>query len=99
MIEGGTEELKEMCDGFVERGINIIEKIDYGYTRSIYFNDPDGNRIEVYCELLEQLAAKRFIGERSGRGMQFEWDEVLNSDGRAEPGISVLHASAVAVVH
>ena len=40
VIEGGTEELKELHDGFVERGIEIVQKIDYGYTRSIYFNDP-----------------------------------------------------------
>ena len=59
VIEGGTEELKELHDLFVSRGIEIIEMIDYGYTRSIYFNDPDGNRIEVYCELLEPLSAKR----------------------------------------
>ena len=98
VIEGGTEELKELNDGFIARGIDIIDRIDYGYTRSIYFNDPDGNRIEVYCELLEPLAAKRFIGDRSGRGKQFEWDEVLNAKGRSEPGVSILHATAESTV-
>ena len=94
VIEGGTEELKELHDGFVERGIEILEKIDYGYTRSIYFNDPDGNRIEVYCELLEPLAAKRFLINRSGRGKLFEWDDVLDADGHAAPGVSVLHVGS-----
>ena len=68
--------------------------IDYGYTRSMYCNDPDGNRIEIYCELLEPLAAKRFLASRSGVGKQFKWEEVLDAEGKAAPGISVLHPVA-----
>jgi catechol-2,3-dioxygenase len=92
VIEGGTEELKEIYDDLLIRGVDVIEKIDYGYTRSMYMNDPDGNRIEIYCELLEPLAGKRFLAERDGTGKHFEWDDVLNADGKATPGPSVLHA-------
>lgn len=94
VIEGSTEELKEMYDGLVERGVDIIEKTDYGYTRSLYMNDPDGNRVEIYCDLLEPLTSKRFLQNREGRGMSFEWDEVLDAEGHAAPGASVLHVGA-----
>lgn len=92
VIEGGTEELKETFDDLSARGVEFIEMIDYGYTRSMYCNDPDGNRIEIYCELLEPLTAKRFLANRSGVGKQFTWEEILDSDGNAAPGPSVLHA-------
>lgn len=94
VIEGGTEELKATFDDLSGRGVEFIEMIDYGYTRSMYCNDPDGNRIEIYCELLEPLTAKRFLANRSGVGKQFTWEEILDADGNAAPGPSVLHAVA-----
>ena len=91
VIEGGTEELKETFDDLSARGVEFIEMIDYGYTRSIYCNDPEGNRIEIYCELLEPLSGKRFLANRSGVGKSFTWDGVLDSEGTATPGVSNLH--------
>jgi catechol 2,3-dioxygenase len=95
VIEGGTEELKATFDDLSGRGVEFIEMIDYGYTRSMYCNDPDGNRIELYCELLEPLAGKRFLASRSGVGKKFKWEEVLESDGSALPGASALHTGAL----
>ena len=92
VIEGGTEELKALHDGMVARGVEFVEKIDYGYTRSLYCYDPDGNRIEIYCELLEPLSAKRFLATRSGQGKLFEWDDVLDAEGHTTPGVSAMHA-------
>ena len=83
-----------MHDQMVGRGVEFVEKTDYGYTRSLYCNDPDGNRIEIYCELLEPLSAKRFLANRDGQGQAFEWDEVLGEDGAAALGASVLHVGA-----
>lgn len=94
VIEGGIEELKETFDELSGRGVEFIEMIDYGYTRSMYCNDPDGNRIEIYCELLEPLAAKRFLANRSGVGKQFTWEEILDDEGSATPGPSALHVTA-----
>ena len=92
VIEGGTEELKATFDDLSARGVEFIEMIDYGYTHSMYCNDPDGTRIEIYCELLEPLAGKRFLANRSGAGKAFTWDGILDSDGNAAPGSSVPHA-------
>ncbi|MCH2532233.1 MAG: VOC family protein [Dehalococcoidia bacterium] len=91
VIEGGTEELKAIHDDLVSKGVEILPMIDYGYTRSFYINDPDGNRIEIYCELLEPLSAKKFMINREGKGKVFEWDEVLDDSGRSDHGVSKLH--------
>ena len=55
----------------------MVERTDYGYTRSVYFYDPDGNRLEMYCELLEPLAGKRYLANRPGAGKAFQFDDVL----------------------
>jgi catechol 2,3-dioxygenase len=94
VIEGSTEELKATFDDLSGRGVEFTGMIDYGYTRSMYCNDPDGNRIELYCELLEPLAGKRFLATRNGVGKEFKWDEVLESDGNAVPGAPVLHTGS-----
>ena len=63
----------ELHDRLAGKGVEILEKIDYGYTRSFYFNDPDGNRVEVYCDLKAPLESKRFLAERPGSGQPFEF--------------------------
>lgn len=73
VINGGSAELEEVHDRLAGEGVEILEKIDYGYTRSFYFNDPDGNRVEVYCDLKAPLESKRFLAERPGSGQPFEF--------------------------
>ena len=73
VINGGSAELEEVHDRLAGNGVEILEKIDYGYTRSFYFNDPDGNRVEVYCDLKAPLEGKRFLAERPGSGKPFEF--------------------------
>ena len=90
VIEGGINELKAIFDDCSARGAEFTEMIDYGYTRSMYCNDPDGNRIEIYCELLEPLTAKRFLANRSGVGKTFAWDEILDAEGNVDDNFSVL---------
>jgi hypothetical protein len=33
------------------RGIHILRAVDHGTTHSIYFCDPAGNRLELYCDI------------------------------------------------
>ena len=79
VINGGTEELSELHDRLVERGAEVVGMMDDGYTRSVYFNDPDGNRLEMYCDLLEPLDSKKFLAERPGAGKPFSFEAVLKS--------------------
>ena len=34
-------------------GIKVESTIAHNVTRSIYFPDPDGNRVELYCDMVE----------------------------------------------
>lgn len=45
------EELREFYDHLVERKVRIVGTGNHGISQGIYFNDPDGNEIEVFHEL------------------------------------------------
>ena len=55
--------LKEAYFSLQEQGVEVVRAIDHVSQKSIYFNDPDGNRLEIYYELPN--APEMF---RQGRG-------------------------------
>ena len=42
-------DLKEAYEEFQAKGVRLDHNTDHGMTSSIYFFDPDGNRIEYFC--------------------------------------------------
>lgn len=46
-LEGGDDALRAARDVLESAGVEV-GGIDHGVTRSIYFADPDGNRVELY---------------------------------------------------
>ncbi|WP_070151980.1 VOC family protein [Sphingobium phenoxybenzoativorans] len=44
------DQMRDAYFQFKERGVNIIATMDHGSQQSIYFNDPDGNILEVYWQ-------------------------------------------------
>ena len=63
---GDYRELKEVFCSLLEHDVTINRCVDHVSQRSIYFSDPDGNRLEVYYEMPDAL--ERF--ETEGRGDQ-----------------------------
>lgn len=51
-------ELRAAYREFKERGVPICFTVDHGVTKSIYFLDPDGNQLEVYCDNPPEEIAK-----------------------------------------
>ena len=46
-------------------GIPVESTIEHNVTRSVYFHDPDGNRVELYCDMVEDgFDAMRTMGPR-----------------------------------
>jgi catechol 2,3-dioxygenase len=41
-----------------KHGIKIVSAVNHGVTKSIYFRDPDGHLLEVYCDGLAEEVAK-----------------------------------------
>ena len=43
------QDLTDAYKEFKEKGVDLHHNTDHGMTSSIYFFDPDGNRIEYFC--------------------------------------------------
>jgi catechol 2,3-dioxygenase len=62
---GSFAELQAAYRELRELGITVEATIAHNVTRSIYFNDPDGNRVELYCDMVERgFEAMQALGPR-----------------------------------
>ena len=59
---GSYEALREAYITLLRHGVEIDRAMDHTNQRSLYFSDPDGNRLEIYFEMPGALA--RFAGGR-----------------------------------
>ena len=54
MVADSYDTVKEMYQRLKEHDVPIVRTVDHGITRSVYFKDPDGNELEIYCEVPEK---------------------------------------------
>lgn len=68
-IEGGLAALKVFRDRFREKQVTITGTVDHGISYGLYFLDPDGHQLELFCERArpeaDRLAAFRAVGVKS----------------------------------
>jgi catechol 2,3-dioxygenase len=53
LVVDSQESLVEMYQHLKDCGVSIRATLDHGMTRSLYIHDPEGNAIEIYCEVPE----------------------------------------------
>ena len=61
VIDGGEEELKEIYQRIKASGAKIDFLADHGLTKSFYFFDPDGNRLEIFYQHMHGDEAMNFM--------------------------------------
>lgn len=62
---GSFAELQAAYRELRELGIPVESTIEHNVTRSVYFHDPDGNRVELYCDMVEDgFETMRTMGPR-----------------------------------
>jgi catechol-2,3-dioxygenase len=49
-IEGDLDELRRLYGMLLRRGVPIVKITDHKAGIGVYFTDPDGNRLEFFCE-------------------------------------------------
>ena len=62
-IEGGQEQLRELYDRLKRSGARVEFTADHVLTKSVYFFDPDGNRLEIFSQELPAASAKQYLHE------------------------------------
>src|ERR671922_1611914 len=62
---GSFEELQAAYRELKAMGVPVESTVEHNVTRSVYFPDPDGNRVELYCDMVEHdFDAMRTLGPR-----------------------------------
>ena len=64
-IDGGTDELRQLYVRLNERGIEVEMTAYHVVTQSLYFLDPDGNRLEFYAQVMSGPEAKQCLHDAS----------------------------------
>jgi len=74
---GSFAELQVAHRELVELGIPVEATIEHNVTRSVYFLDPDGNRVELYCDLVSNgFEAMQTLGPTS-KPLDIETGEII----------------------
>jgi len=60
-IEGGEPELRELYERLKSHGAKVEFSADHVISKSVYVLDPDGNRIELFAQVLSPTAGKQAI--------------------------------------
>lgn len=53
LVADSLDTVKAMYRRLQENGAEGIRTADHGVTKSVYFKDPEGNELEIYCEVPE----------------------------------------------
>ena len=64
-VEGGEEELRACYTRLLDHDVKFEFLADHGLTKSVYFFDPDGNRLEIFYQAMHGEEAMQYM--RSGR--------------------------------
>lgn len=65
-VDGDIDELRDFHNKLVAYGAEIFEITEHSVTKSVYFKDPDGNRLEIFCEKMPAKEAIETMRERTG---------------------------------
>ena len=60
-IEGGEDQLKELYQRLNDYGAKVEMTADHVLTKSFYFLDPDGNRLELFAQAMDLADAKQVL--------------------------------------
>lgn len=60
-VDGGVEQLRELQARLVEHGAQVEFTADHVVTKSLYLLDPDGNRLELFCQVMPGAAGKDYL--------------------------------------
>jgi catechol 2,3-dioxygenase len=75
---GSFAELQAAHRELVELGIPVEATIEHNVTRSVYVFDPDGNRVELYCDIVSNgFAAMQTLGP-AVKPLDIETGEVIS---------------------
>ncbi|MDF1747949.1 MAG: VOC family protein [Alphaproteobacteria bacterium] len=74
-IEGGIDELRRLYGALLKRNVPIVKTTDHKIGFGVYFTDPDGHRLEFFCDTtLDDDEGKKVLGDHNAPSNPFKLD-------------------------
>lgn len=54
LLADSLETVRDWYGKLKAQGVDGLRTVDHGITKSVYFRDPEGNELEIYCEVPEK---------------------------------------------
>ncbi len=54
IVADSFDTVKSMYKRLKAHDVEIVRTVDHGVTKSVYCKDPEGNEVEIYCEVPEK---------------------------------------------
>jgi catechol 2,3-dioxygenase len=78
-IDGDLDELRRLYGMLLRRGVPIVKITDHKAGIGVYFTDPDGNRLEFFCETEKDDAkAKKLMTQYNAASDPFHLEPLFD---------------------
>lgn len=74
---GNLEELRRLYGSMVRHNVRISEVLDHGVSIGIYFFDPDGHQLEVFCQTIDGEAAIAELHRNEGQATPITFEPLF----------------------
>lgn len=75
--EGDLEKLQRLYGHLVKHNVRIAEVLNHGVSKGVYFYDPDGHMLEVFCQQLEGEASRQELGRNEGMAEPYPLEPIF----------------------
>ena len=74
------DDLRRNYDFFRRHNVEIVETLDHGVGVGIYFLDPDGHMLEIFCQQIDPADGKAIAALRANQGQAdpVEWENAAH---------------------
>ena len=78
-INGGEEKLRQLYGRLLNAGVHINHLWEHSVSRSVYFSDPDGIELEIFCERMGPEEGMEVMRGSDGGADDIELEPIFES--------------------
>jgi catechol-2,3-dioxygenase len=77
--DNDMESLRRWYGWMIQKDVKIHEVLDHGVSTGVYFSDPDGHQLQVFCRRIPDSggAAIAELGRNEGRALNIELEPLF----------------------
>jgi hypothetical protein len=77
--DNDMESLRRLYGWMIQKNVKIHEVLDHGVSTGVYFFDPDGHQLEVYCQRIPDSGGASIaeLGRNEGQALNIELEPLF----------------------